>query len=203
MRRHGASRACYKGDRPSTGPCDECRSYDREYQGRWRAANRTKELAKGRKYRVTHRAEINARRQARRDADREAARAKDREWYAANKEKASARYRRWRTAHLEQNAERMRRYRAERERTDREREVQNNLNRQRRDRELSVETDGHARVRVFERDGGVCQLCGVTLDPTNWHEDHIIPLSAGGPDTLANVQATCPPCNLSKGAKTA
>lgn len=32
------------------------------------------------------------------------------------------------------------------------------------------------------------------------HRDHIIPVSKGGPDTLANSQAACENCNLKKGA---
>lgn len=68
-------------------------------------------------------------------------------------------------------------------------------------RKLGNGFDYHTREQVWERDGGTCQMCGVDLDPANWHEDHIIPLAMGGPDTLANVQASCPPCNLRKGKR--
>jgi 5-methylcytosine-specific restriction endonuclease McrA len=63
--------------------------------------------------------------------------------------------------------------------------------------------DYHTRDQVWERDGGICQIGGEKLDPANWHEDHIIPLALGGPDTLENVQASCPACNLRKGKRTA
>jgi 5-methylcytosine-specific restriction endonuclease McrA len=53
---------------------------------------------------------------------------------------------------------------------------------------------------VFERDGGVCGICGVLVDPANWHLDHVIPLSRGGEHSYANVQVSHPTCNLSKGA---
>jgi HNH endonuclease len=72
----------------------------------------------------------------------------------------------------------------------------------RRARKLGAETDRHTRQEVFERADGRCQLCDVELSQ-GWHEDHIIPLSVGGSDLLENVQATCPPCNLSKGHKVA
>jgi 5-methylcytosine-specific restriction endonuclease McrA len=110
-------------------------------------------------------------------------------------------YDRWRRSHLEHNAERMRRYREGRERTDREREVQNRLNRLRKARLAGTESDGHLRSEVFARDEGMCQICGADLDPENWHQDHIVPLIAGGSDLIENCQATCPPCNLSKGGK--
>jgi len=73
----------------------------------------------------------------------------------------------------------------------------------RRARRRGADTDGHTRAEVFERDGGRCQMCGVILSPDNWHEDHIVPLARGGSDLLENCQATCPPCNLSKGARAA
>lgn len=48
--------------------------------------------------------------------------------------------------------------------------------------------------------GGRCRLCGVLLiRDTNPHVDHILPLSLGGEDTLANLQLLCSECNLGKG----
>jgi 5-methylcytosine-specific restriction endonuclease McrA len=114
----------------------------------------------------------------------------------------SARYKHWRESNLAHNAERMRRYRVGRERTDREREVQARLNRQRQERLRSAESDGHSRQDVFDRDAGICQLCGVELDPGRWHQDHIVPLIAGGSDLIENCQALCPPCNWHKGVRT-
>jgi len=48
--------------------------------------------------------------------------------------------------------------------------------------------------------GGICENCESPLPP-NWHADHVRPFSAGGTTTLGNLQALCPTCNLSKGAK--
>jgi len=73
--------------------------------------------------------------------------------------------------------------------------------RRRRARKRNAESDGHSRQQVFERDEGICQLCDTPLDPLNWHEDHIFPLSRGGSDLIDNCQATCPPCNQRKHAK--
>lgn len=54
---------------------------------------------------------------------------------------------------------------------------------------------------VFDRDKGVCYLCGTRVDPINWHLDHKVPLSRGGRHSYANTGVTHPRCNLSKGAK--
>jgi 5-methylcytosine-specific restriction endonuclease McrA len=64
-------------------------------------------------------------------------------------------------------------------------------------------------LKVFERDGWKCHLCGKTTDATKrgtWHQDapeldHIIPLSKGGPHTYANTACSCRSCNNSKSNK--
>ena len=61
------------------------------------------------------------------------------------------------------------------------------------------------RVRevVYIRDGGICMICGKKVKHNNFHVDHIQPISKGGSEwDLANLECTCPKCNLSKGAKT-
>ncbi len=63
-------------------------------------------------------------------------------------------------------------------------------------------------MKLFERDGGICQICG---KPTDWHDitdghirklyptlDHIIPLSKGGTHTWDNVQLAHMACNAGK-----
>jgi hypothetical protein len=60
------------------------------------------------------------------------------------------------------------------------------------------------KLTVFRRDKGACQLrikCNgqkVTWD--DWHCDHKIPWSKGGPSTVENGQVSCSNCNLSKGS---
>lgn len=55
--------------------------------------------------------------------------------------------------------------------------------------------------KLFEMYEGKCGICTLPMDPTDFHVDHIVPLSRGGEHTYANVQPTHPLCNLSKGAK--
>ncbi len=58
------------------------------------------------------------------------------------------------------------------------------------------------RAVVFDRDKGICGICGKPVDPLEWHMDHIKPLSRGGEHTYENVQVSHPLCNWEKGAPT-
>lgn len=70
-------------------------------------------------------------------------------------------------------------------------------------------TAGVTAIKVFERDGWRCQLCGCstpkrlrgTYKPNAPEVDHIIPMSLGGGHTWANVQCSCRKCNADKSAK--
>lgn len=57
------------------------------------------------------------------------------------------------------------------------------------------------RLKVWERDRGVCHICKRTCDPENWHLDHVTPIARGGQHSYANVAVSHPFCNMSKGAK--
>lgn len=116
-------------------------------------------------------------------------------WHEANRERTRENLRKWKKAHPEKVRESVRKATTPAQAAEKAR--------RRRARKANVPTDTHTRAQVFERDGGVCQICTAELDPKNWHEDHVIPISLGGPDTLDNCQATCPGCNLRKGARVA
>jgi 5-methylcytosine-specific restriction endonuclease McrA len=61
-------------------------------------------------------------------------------------------------------------------------------------------------LKVFERDGWKCQICGKQTPRarrgyrySNAPElDHRIPISKGGPHTYGNTQCACRACNLEK-----
>lgn len=55
------------------------------------------------------------------------------------------------------------------------------------------------RLRVYERDGGVCTYCGVAVAPGEFHVDHSVSRRNGGTNHLNNLRTACAPCNLSKG----
>lgn len=62
----------------------------------------------------------------------------------------------------------------------------------------SPDSDKVDRSIVFDRDNGTCYLCESQVDPDDWHMDHVVPISKGGPHTYDNVRVTHPNCNLRK-----
>jgi len=54
------------------------------------------------------------------------------------------------------------------------------------------------RTLLYHAADGKCDRCGTELGP-DWHADHKVPWSRGGPTKVVNGQALCPPCNLKKG----
>lgn len=62
-------------------------------------------------------------------------------------------------------------------------------------------------VRVLDRDGWKCQVCGVstprsrrgTVHKNAPELDHRVPMAMGGPHTYDNTQCACRSCNLKKG----
>ena len=56
------------------------------------------------------------------------------------------------------------------------------------------------RPAVYERDAGICHLCGRPVDPRDFHLDHVIPLVDGGPHTADNLKVAHPVCNRQKEA---
>ena len=63
-------------------------------------------------------------------------------------------------------------------------------------------------LRVLDRDGWTCQICGTptprrlrgTFEDDAPELDHVVPLSQGGPHTPENTQCACRRCNLDKAA---
>lgn len=60
------------------------------------------------------------------------------------------------------------------------------------------------RAQVLDRDGGICQLCGIGAGdphpgdngrPARMHIGHIVDKSHGGSDELSNLQCLCSICN--------
>lgn len=65
-------------------------------------------------------------------------------------------------------------------------------------------------IKVFDRDGWRCQICGSktpktkrgSIHPTAPELDHIVPLSVGGEHSYRNTQCACRECNGKKGDTT-
>jgi 5-methylcytosine-specific restriction endonuclease McrA len=58
------------------------------------------------------------------------------------------------------------------------------------------------RLIVFEKDNGICYLCNQLVDPSNWHLEHMVPISRGGTHSYENVRVSHPMCNWEKGNNT-
>lgn len=68
-------------------------------------------------------------------------------------------------------------------------------------RKRKADGDPPAKVAKWTaRQAKVCTWCGANC-ASDYHVDHIIPLSRGGTHHIDNLCISCPPCNLSKGAK--
>lgn len=57
------------------------------------------------------------------------------------------------------------------------------------------EIDPLVRIAVYSRDGNTCRACRRWVGLETKNLDHILPWSAGGPDTSTNLRLLCPPCN--------
>jgi 5-methylcytosine-specific restriction endonuclease McrA len=108
---------------------------------------------------------------------REAGTEKLRRWRAANPEKVKAALKRYRESHLEMNRQCAARHRA---------------------RKMGNGWEPYDRWDIWDRDSGTCQLC---LEPIfgDFHIDHVVPVSEGGPDAPWNVVVAHPACNRAKG----
>jgi 5-methylcytosine-specific restriction endonuclease McrA len=86
----------------------------------------------------------------------------------------------------------------------------NRSHRRRRARHAAVDSEVYYPNQIIELWGTDCYLCGEAIDleanrgvgQIGWerglHLDHVIPISAGGPDTVDNVRPTHGQCNLRK-----
>jgi 5-methylcytosine-specific restriction endonuclease McrA len=64
------------------------------------------------------------------------------------------------------------------------------------------EFSAKTKVQAFDRAGGCCEECGVTIRPGNGPEfDHIVPDAIGGGNDLNNCRVLCRPCHGTKTAK--
>lgn len=78
----------------------------------------------------------------------------------------------------------------------------------RRARVRSARVESVDPIKVLERDGWSCQLCGIdtprelrgTYDNASPELDHVIPLAANGEHSYANTQCLCRECNQRKGS---
>ena len=61
--------------------------------------------------------------------------------------------------------------------------------------------DDNTRLEAYERQHGICPLCGAHFELSQMEADHITPWREGGRTVPANCQMLCKDCNRRKGAK--
>jgi 5-methylcytosine-specific restriction endonuclease McrA len=110
-----------------------------------------------------------------------------RQWYLANREVFLAQCKAYRDRRREEEPERMR-------------EIGRITESRRRARKMKAFVEDVNHQDVWERDGGICQICGEPADVADWHLDHIVPLVRGGEHSYANTQVAHPLCNWRKAA---
>lgn len=137
---------------------------------------------------------------------------------------ATKRMRRWALAHPDEYREKMRQ--GQQRHRDANPEKLKELNRRRHDAKLAhgrsakgkatrVRNQHIRRARLvhapaievvdrevlWNRDAGICGICGEAAEHANFHVDHKLALANGGSHTYANCQVSHPSCNVRKGAR--
>jgi 5-methylcytosine-specific restriction endonuclease McrA len=124
-----------------------------------------------------------------------------REYYAANKARRKREAREWYSYNAAHATEVAKKYVASRPEWRRTIGRKSAATRRARKKELFIEVVDHR--KVFERDKGICGICGMSVGASRWEIDHIVPLAAGGVHAYDNVQLSHQRCNRAKGAKVA
>lgn len=162
----------------------------------WQAANPIRNKANMDAWRAANLDKNRASAAAWAKANPEKVRARNAAWYAANRCGEKARTDAWRAANLDRNkasAAAWAKANSESRRIHRQ-------NREARKRENGGTLSKGLARRLFVLQRGKCPCCNLPLG-TDYHLDHIIPISMGGPNIDANIQLLRQSCNKQKHAK--
>lgn len=200
----------------------------KEYSRLWYEDNKDHISRRGVKYRQENSERIKASKRRYYEANKEWLYETNLKWKQDNPEKHRAAQRRWQEANAsitrERNAERYRenveqikarmaRYYRENAESIKARnavwakanpEKRRNYARKTKAKRLAAPHEPYTEldiVSLWDAQDGSCAYCLILLS-SDYHVDHMVPLSRGGADRLDNLCLACPPCNISKGAKT-
>jgi len=134
------------------------------------------------KYRETHKAELAVKKKAEHLANRESRLAKMRERHKANPQEAIDRVSEWRKANPEA--------------------VFNQYATRRARMGGSANVEPVLRQAIYDRDKGICGICGEFVERKAMTLDHLVPISRGGEHTADNLQTAHRVCNCRKHART-
>jgi 5-methylcytosine-specific restriction endonuclease McrA len=119
-------------------------------------------------------------------------------WIAANRKKYTESNRKWRLENHEKIIEYNRKWCAEN--PDKNRHNRRMTNTRRRQRGVIGSHTAADVCDILKLQRNRCAICCEKLGK-KYHVDHIIPLAKGGTNDRKNIQITCKPCNLAKGAR--
>jgi 5-methylcytosine-specific restriction endonuclease McrA len=176
---------------------EERKAKYREYCARWRKKNKEHEKERGKKYRKENPEKIKA--LAVKWAKENPGKKKENYnlWRKNNPEKAKIRNNKWKKVNPEKEKRRTAKWKAAH--PEREAIYSSNRRARKMSGEGKLSPDLALRLLAFQKNR--CALCRKSLKKTGYHLDHIIPLARGGKNEDANMQATCPKCNLGKSHK--
>lgn len=97
------------------------------------------------------------------------------------------------------NAEQVRAYRRKWQRSHPEQRREMVLRRRARIRQNRVERVDYA--VIWQRDQGICHICGGVVESNDVHYDHVIALANGGAHSMDNIKVSHSICNMRKGAR--
>lgn len=173
------------------------REQQREYDKKYMAANRERVLARKRLYHIVHKAKEAQKKKEYRLRQRAKIAEYNQQYHVQHQEEIDARHREYNRRHRAKLLEYNKKYvSAHRQvyyahaKTRRALRAGSPIN------DLTLEQWDQLKDEVGYR----CFYCGEIFSSLT--QDHIVPLSRGGPHTLNNVVAACQSCNSSKNSKT-
>lgn len=147
--------------------------------------------ARQRAYYAANAARLRAAAKRRREDDPAKARGiRKRHWANGGREKQAE----WNAAHPDRIAEYQRCY------------MERNLpkfadkNQRRRAKVRASEVEKIDRLAIYDRDGGLCHICGKRVSARSFTLDHLVPIARGGPHIATNVRVAHKSCNSRRGA---
>jgi hypothetical protein len=161
----------------------------------YRQNNREYLLAQGREYQQKNRDRLRPKWLAYYKDNAETIKARSKEWYEQNKERAADRGKQWRENNRERSRVREKQWRQE----NRDKLVANVQRYRARKRGSEGNHTAEEWRALREHYGNKCLYPGCS--ETRLTADHIIPLSRGGSNYIANIQPLCPLHNSQKGTK--
>jgi hypothetical protein len=184
--------------------------------------NREREILRSQNYAADHKEDVLLYRKEYYEKNREASLAYGKEYYEENKEARALYSKEYREKNKEAVAASKREYGEAnkesinaygREYAKNNPHIYSEAKRRRRARKLNNGVEVYTELQVLETYGTDCHICSGPVDLNNsrrvgspgWqtalHIDHVVPISKGGEDSIANVRPSHGQCNLKKNAR--